>query len=125
MSLFAWSGTSVEKAKGMLKEQSCSRLCCPGELGSGMFNLGVIRNLRRFLGKWTFIWIMPILLYTKSGFEYGCRPYPNPTNIPKNKIVFNKPLDPERYKERINAKVGNNLLYYEDVARINNIMINQ
>jgi len=121
--LFCWSATSIEAIRGALKGKACCNVFCPGEDSTSVFQLGVLHNARRMLGNWAFMWFLPINFSVRAGFEFDGRP--TPAMDEKKKSTINKPFDPEKYLEKIKAKVeqraGNKLIYYDDIAHINGI----
>lgn len=122
--LFSWSSTNVEAAKGSLFGRGICNSCCPGEDSASMYQLGVFHHARRLLGKWVFLWFLPINFSTRSGFEFDGRPA-HIFEEQRKESMLNKPLDPEKYMAKIMEKVekraGGKELFYEDIARINNI----
>eukprot|EP00826_Nyctotherus_ovalis_P057793 TRINITY_DN7910_c0_g7_i2.p1 TRINITY_DN7910_c0_g7~~TRINITY_DN7910_c0_g7_i2.p1 ORF type:complete len:208 (-),score=39.98 TRINITY_DN7910_c0_g7_i2:49-672(-) len=124
ISLLCWSSTSVESIKGAMLSQTCFNACCPGEDSASVFQLGVLNYVRRIMGKWTFLWFLPVNFSHRAGFEFGGRP----TSIletREKKLMLSKPLDPEKYMEKITAKIkkriGDRPLIYEDIAAINSV----
>ena len=116
LGLFFWSTSSVEAAQGNLIAQLNCSICCPCESSRNKYQLGMIHNMRRLLGKWTLLWVLPFTLYKKSGYDFDERPIKNQ----KKKTMLYKSFEAEKYLEKINMKTAEQNLNYEDLMKFNN-----
>jgi len=115
-SLFCGSSTSVEQTQGAPTPPCCVSAFCPPENNKHIYELGVIHNINRICGSWSFTWLLPIASYNKSGFEWASKPIYNPKSIETER----KEIDLDRYIEKVEKKTEGKLLIYDDLAIMNN-----